>query len=117
MSYGPLSVYYGTIASGASTTSDIVLDRSYKNVLLHVPTMSTGVNLKILGKAQSSDGYYVVYHPVMNSSTVGINEFVISSAVGSGGGIVPIPNGLPFMKIMGTGVVSGGVIFKVICSD
>lgn len=117
MSYGPLSVFYGTITSGASTTSDIVLDRSWKNVLLQVGTMSTGVNLTFQGKAQSADSYYYLFHPSINSSTVTNNQFVVSAGVGSGGGIVPIPNGLPFMRIVGTGVVSGGVSFKVICSD
>lgn len=117
MSYGPLSVYYATMTSGASTTSDIVLDRSWKNVMLHVPTMSTGVALKFQAKAQISDSYYNIYHPVMNSSTVGINPFVVSAVVGDGGGVVPIPNGLPFMRIVGTGVVSGGVNFKIICTD
>ena len=117
MAYGVLSVFPATIASGASTSSDIVLDRSYKNVLLQVGTMSTGVNIQVEGKALVTDTYKYLYHPAINSSTVTTNQFIVSGAVGSGGGIVPVPNGLPYMRIRLTGVVSGGVSFQVICSD
>lgn len=117
MSYGPLATYPATIVSGASTSSDIFLDRSYKNLLLQVGTMSTGVNIQIEGKALSSDGYKYIFHPSINSSTVTNNQFIVSAGVGSGGGIVPIPNGLPYMRIRLTGVVSGGVSFQVICTD
>lgn len=118
MSYGPISNYFANIASGASTSSDIVLGgRSWKNIMLRVGTMSTGVNLNIDGKAVDTDGYYQCFHPSINSSTVTNNPFVVSAGVGSGGGIVPIPNGLPIMRIRGTGVISGGCSFTLICSD
>jgi hypothetical protein len=79
--------------------------------------MSTGVAINVQGKARSSDSYYSLYHPVINSSTVTTNSFVISAVVGDNGGIVPIPNGLQYIRFRGTGVVSGGVSFTVICSD
>lgn len=118
MSYGPQSVFGPyIIASGASTCSEIALDRSWKNIFLQIGTMSTGVNLNIQGRNSLTTAYYTVFHPSINSSTVTNNPFIISGAVGSGGGIVPIPNGIPYLRPVGTGVISGGCSFYVICSD
>ena len=117
MSHGPLSVFSDSIASGASTSVGVDLARAWKTVWLQIGTMSTGVNLNVHAKQASSDSYYTVYHPCINSSTVTTNSFVISSGVGTGGGMVALPNGFQYMRFVGTGVVSGGVVFKVICSD
>jgi hypothetical protein len=109
MSHGPQSVFGPyVIASGASTCSEIVFDRSWKSIYLQVGTMSTGVNLNVHAKGLSTNNYYTVFHPSINSSTVTNNPFVISAGVGSGGGVVPFPNGLPNVRVVGTGVISGG---------
>lgn len=121
MSHGPLSVFTGiTIASGASTSGEVDLARSWKNVFLDVGSMSTGMNINIhAATTQTADGgvYRLVYHPTANAATVATHPFVISSVVGTNGGCVPMPNGIRYFKVVLTGVVSGGAIFKAICSD
>lgn len=117
MSHGPIAVYTDTIASGASTSAGINIARAWKTVWLQVGTMSTGVNLNVHGKATSSGDYYPVYHPAINSSTVTTNSFVVAASVGTLGGMVAMPSGFQYMRFVGTGVVSGGVTFKAICSD
>lgn len=117
MSHGPISVFTDTIASGASTSAGLNLTRAWKTVWLQVGTMSTGVNLNVHARVNTTADYYPIYHPAINSSTVTTNSFVVSAGVGTAGGMVPMPNGFQHMRFVGTGVVSGGVTFKVICSD
>jgi hypothetical protein len=117
MSHGLVCIFGDTIASGASTSVGVDLSRSWQSVNLQIGTMSTGVNLNVQATVASGSTYYTVYQPTINSATVATNSFVVSSGVGVGGGITPIPAGFRYMRFVGTGVVSGGVIFKVICSD
>ena len=121
MSHGPLSVFTGiTVASGASTSGEVDLARAWKTVYLDIGTMSTGMAVGIwAAHALAADGgvYRPVYHPTINSATVATSQFLISGVVGTNGGTVPIPNGFRYFKVVLTGVVSGGALFKAICSD
>lgn len=114
MSYGPQAVYSVQIASFGTSTSAITMGRSWKFVYLEVPTMTSASALFIQG---SSDGiaYRRIYHPVINTSSVQSNTFVIGSGVSQR--MVPIPNGMPFMKVESEVVLSFTAAFKVICSD
>jgi len=121
MSHGPYSVFTGiTVASAASTSGEVDLSRAWKTVYLDIGTMSTGMAINIwAAHATTADGgtYRPVYHPTVNAATVLTNPFVISGVVGANGGCVPMPNGLRYFKVVLTGVVSGGALFKAICSD
>ena len=117
MAYGPISRFYGSIASGASTSGEINLARAWKTVWLQTSSMSTAVNLNVHAAAASGASYFKVYHPAINSSTVAVNSFVISAGVADACGLVPLPNGFQHIKLIGTGVISGGASFSIICSD
>lgn len=115
MSYGPLSIYTVALASAATLTPAVVIPRSFKTIYLEFPTFSTGANIFIQGAATTSGTYRRVYNPALNSSTVGINVFQILSAASNG--LVPIPNGLPFIKIETSEAINNGATFNIICSD
>lgn len=120
MGYGPISVFSGTIASGASTSGEINLGRAWSQVYLNYGTMSTAMNMTVFAASGSSGSgatYRVVYQPPINSATVACSVFTITSTVGVAGGIVPIPSGFQYIKAVLTGVVSGGLSVSVICSD
>jgi len=116
MSFGPYSVFYGAIASGASTVS-FDLGRAWKSVYVEIGTMSTIAQVNVYAGASAAAGYRQVYHPPINSATVVVNPYVISNIVGTNGGTVPAPAGLQFMQFRTTAVVSGGVSMALICSD
>lgn len=119
MSHGPGSVYSpaAQVASGASTSGEFDLTRYWKTVYLDIGSMSTGMAINIHAATESGGTFRPVYHPTVNAAATLTVPFVISGVVGANGGCVPIPNGLRFFKVVLTGVVSGGAIFKAICSD
>lgn len=110
---GPLPVYSVTMPSAGTLTGELNLQRGYKKMYLDV----TGANSEVRMQAAIAAGgtYRQVYHPSINSSTVGANIFKIPSA--ASGGFIEIPPGLQFIKIETTAAVSNGLVFKIICSD
>lgn len=117
MSATPPTVYVITMPSGATLTSAVDLQRNWKTVYLDFVTFSTAANLFVHAAPTSDGTYRRVFHPPLNSSTVGVNVFTISTA--ASGGYVPIPNGIRFLKIeIGTAPTDGATApFKIICSD
>lgn len=113
MGYGPISVFTVTITSGATLSSEISLGRSWKKV--YIDPTGAASEVRIQAAATTGGTYRQVYHPPINSSTVGNNIFKIGSAVS--GGICEIPAGLQYIKIETTAAVSNGNTFKLICSD
>lgn len=115
MSYGPIAVYTVTMASGATSTSELDLARSWKTAWLVVPSMASNTQMGIKAATEAGGTYRSVYHPQINSSTVSVNSFAIASSTTSA--MVPIPNGFRFIKIHTTATCDSGETFKVICSD
>lgn len=113
MSYGPITVHTVTMASAGTLSSEHDLGRSWKKVYLD-PTGATS-EVRIQAATASGGTYRQVYHPSINSSTVGANIFKIPSSVS--GGLIEIPAGLQFIKIETTAAVANGATFKLICSD
>lgn len=115
MSQTPPTVYVVTMPSGATFTSIVDLQRNWKTVYMEFPTFSTGAAI-FINAAPTSDGTFRrVFNPAINSSTVGINVFQISTAASNG--FVPIPNGFRFMKIEMSAAAANGGQFNLICSD
>lgn len=114
MSWGAGSYFKKTMASGGTLTSAYDLGRMWQSVWLAVPSMTSNSQVQIQG---SHDGttFRRVMHPPINSSTVGVNVFAISSAATNS--IVPIPNGFQYLKVETTATVDSGCEFVVICSD
>lgn len=114
MSFGPTLTYSVPFASGATSSSQIKMDRSFNGVYLVVPTMTSNTEMYIQG---SDDGttFRRVFHPSINSSTVSTNKFAIVS--GATNCIVPVPNGLKYYIIETSATVDSGCTFKLICMD
>lgn len=121
MSFGSIKIYGPVItASGASTSSDIALGgKPWTQVGVRVGTMSTGVNVQVQNSIDGGTTFYNVFHPAINSTTVKTNPLIISGLVGDNGGYVMLPAGtvVNHVRFVGTGVVSGGISFSVVCSD
>lgn len=117
MGHGVVSVFSASIASGATTSSGINLARGWNNINVEVSTMSTAAVLNVFHSTDNGSTYYQVFNPQANTSTVANNALSIATGVGAGGGVVPLPSGLKYVQFRTTAVVSGGVNFKVICSD
>ena len=117
MSYGPLVVFSDTITSGASTSAGINLKRGWKVVGVQVSTMSTAAALTVQHSADAGTTFYNAF-VFSNSSTTQANPLIIASGVGAGGGFVQLQyGGLNYVRFIASAVVSGGVGFKIVCSD
>lgn len=114
MSYGPLSIFTLSMASGSTTTSGADLARSWKNTFLEIPSLVTNTEIYVLGGSSDSN-YRRVFHPQSNSVIATSVQFLISSATTNA--LVLIPNGIRFIKIVTSSAISDGCIFKIICSD
>lgn len=107
--------YVVTMTSGTSFTGAIDLSRTYESVYLEIQSMVSNSEIHIYA-ADSSDGTYrPVYHPMLNSSTVGGNKFAISSAITNA--LVAVPSGLRYMKIHATAAAEDGQEYSLLCSD
>jgi hypothetical protein len=115
MSYGAVTIFSASMASGGDSAS-VNLGKSWAKVSLQVGTMSTGVQLVQYASVDNTS-FYQVFNVVGNTATVAANTFSVVDTVGTNGGIVPLVPGFQYMKVIGTGVVSGGVIFKFICAE
>lgn len=79
--------------------------------------MSTAAAISVQSSVDGSV-WYPLFHPTQNSSTVGTQLAVISASVGSGGGFTPLPaGGLKYVRFIAGAVISGGVSFKLVCSN
>lgn len=116
MSHGPVSQFSISIASGVTLTSSISLGtRAWKTVYVSIPTMVSGSDFFIQGSGDDST-YRRIIHPIVNSSSVQANTFIIGS--GATNKIVPIPNGFAFIKVeLSTAMTDTTSTFKIICSD
>jgi hypothetical protein len=106
------------VASGASTSSNAVFSRIYPSYGVTVGTMSTGAVWGI----HISDDDGTTFKQLMNptnpqTSTVSNLTYQVGSNVGVGGGFINVPGGYKAMRVVLTGVVSGGVSFNIIGYD
>lgn len=115
MSYGPVNIFSTTIASGADSAI-VNVSKSWGYVALQVGTMSTAAQIAQWASVDNST-FYQVFSPQVNTATVANNAFLIVSGIGTNGGVVPVIPGFQYYKFITSGVVSGGVQFKVICAD
>lgn len=109
---GGFLVQIATMLSAGTLTSYMDLGGSYDTVYLEVPTMASGGNLAIQAAASASGTYRRIKHPVLNSSTVAVNDFLILSAATNR--FVPIPGGFRYLKVETLETVLDGALFKVV---
>ena len=109
-----IQVFTGAIASGASTVS-FALDKSWATIYAEVGTMSTGAAIAVYGGANSTTFYQL--NERTNTATVQHQALFLYSAAVANGGLVPVPAGILNYQFRASAVVSGGVVFKLVCSD
>lgn len=109
-------IYDVTIASFATSSSGIALERSWPYQFLKVPSMTSNTEIYVNA---SDDGttYRPIYHPMGNAVAPTGNRFLVNSAIGSNGGMVPIPNGFRYVKVEVSAIVSFTAAFKIVCSE
>lgn len=112
MAYGPIMVFTGTIASGASSTA-IQMDKSYSKVFAEISTMSTAAAFDVYGSTNGST-YYPLFERV-NTAPVQFQTLTVASGVGANGGQAPLDVAAPYVQFRASAVVSGGVTIKLLC--
>jgi hypothetical protein len=100
------------MASGGTLTSAYDLGGWYKTLYLEIKSMPSNSALLIQSSRTVDGTYRRVYHPTINSSTVGTNPYTVSSAATSA--IVPIPGVHRYLKIEATMAVDNGTTFNII---
>ena len=116
MSYGPIKTYDLSIASGATSSSEVDLGRAYSKVLLDLPSATT-FTLFVQGATASGGNFKRIYHaPGDNLSDPDAIE-IASSIAGANGAIVGIPNYTQYMKLESATAVANGAAYKLICVD
>lgn len=114
MSYGPVQAFPMVMVSGASLTPAADVGKAFESVYLEIPTMTSNTAL-FLQASGDNVTYRRVQLPLINTSTVGSNDFQILSSVTNR--MVQIPAGFRFWKIETTATVDNGCTFKIICRD
>jgi len=109
------TVFPATVASFATSSSEVDLGCSWGQVYLEIPTMTSNTQVHIQGASETGGTFRRVKQPPLNSSTVGTNDFAIHSSATNC--LVPIPSGLRFLKVETSAVVSFTAAFKIICGD
>ena len=116
MPLGGYPVLSDTIASGASTSAGIKLQNGWSYINVCVGTMSTAAALQVQGSPDDGTTFYNAFQYVASSTTQAA-PIVIASNVGTNGGVIVLPGGFNYLRFIASAVVSGGVTFKLVCSD
>lgn len=113
MGHGVATQYQVVIASGATLSAELDLGRAFSVLYLDPTGAASEVRLQV---SRSSGGTYrQVYHPSINSSTVGANVLKIPSSVS--GGMIPIPGGFRYMKVETTAAVAADVTIYMVAGE
>jgi hypothetical protein len=115
MGHGAYVVHDATVSSFSTTSGEVELGRAWHSVYLEIPSMTSNSEIHIYGANESGGEFRRIYHPSLNSSTVGTNGFAVASAVSNG--IVPIPAGTRYVKVATTATISFTAAFQIICAD
>lgn len=112
MGHGACTKFDVTIASGASTSSEIDLGRAWRRVFLD-PT-GAGGECRFQAAVAAGGTFRMIQWSAANSGTAG------TATVGSAlsGSLVEVPlGGLRHVKVFVTGTVANGVTLKLYGSD
>jgi hypothetical protein len=117
MSYGPVQVFsITTMASGATLSSAVDLQKAYNKISLVVPSMASGTDIYLHGSTELAGTYRRINHsPNSVSATAG--ALFISSSISNC--IVPLNNlHVQYVKVeLSTAMTATTAAFKLICSD
>jgi hypothetical protein len=112
---GSWTKFTKTISSGGTLTSEFDLGGAWGAVYLEIPSMPSGSAFYIQASKASGGTYRRIKHPAINSSTVTVNDFTLPSSATNC--MVPIPNGLRYVKVETTATMDNGQEFTVLCGN
>lgn len=114
MSYEPVKVFSGSIASGASTLTSVDIVKSWNKVYIELPTMSTATTFSVFGSSDNTN-FRPVFNRAVSTQAVFYTTMTVESQVGANGGIAEFTAPLRYIQLRGDAVVSGGVEVNFIC--
>lgn len=97
MASAEYGIFPSTMATGATLTSAMDIGSPWAYVYLHVPAITSGTNIWIKAAPTLAGTYNRVTQPSINSTAAQTNSFTVASVQTSA--VVPLPNGLRFVKI------------------
>lgn len=115
MGHGAYRVFIVSMASGDSLTSALDLGAAYPSVYLEIASTPSNSEHRMRAAASLTGTFNTVYHPAINSSTVGVNPYVIPSSVT--GALIPIPGGFRFLKVFATAAMTNGGTYRIYAGD
>jgi hypothetical protein len=109
-----VSVFNGTLASGASTVTSIDLGQDgWRHVYLDLPSLSTNAQVALFGSNDNSS--FKAIHERVNTATVQQQAYFIQSS--SNNALVEVPFKLRYLQLRCSATVDDGGTFKVVCSE
>jgi len=110
--------YYAFTMGATSSSASVNLQRAfYDPIYLQIPTMASASALDVYGSIDGTN-YYQLRKPVPNTTTVQSWTFTVAASAGANGGIVPIPGGLKYYKIIATDSAPTAALgFNIICGN
>ena len=79
MGYVPSQSYSMVVASGATLSSQIDIGCGYNHMMLEIPTMASGTDVRIQGSLHSGGTFRPIHHRPTNSNDVPVAVNVDSS--------------------------------------
>lgn len=113
-----VSLYSGTIASGASTCTSIDVMKSWSRIYAEISSMSTNAALTVLASSDNIT-FRPVYEKAVSSGLLGSVLDLLTMVVASSGanGFSPIVSGFRYYQFRASAVISGGARINLICND
>lgn len=109
--------YYPMTMGATSSSASVNLQRAFERVYLMIPTMPSSTALDVYGSVDGSSYYQIRKEPA-NTTTVQAWTFIVAATAGANGGIVPIPAGFKYYKVVATDSAPTSAIgFNVICGN
>lgn len=115
MGHGAYTIYPVILASNTTLTPAVDLSRAWGSAFLHIPSGTSNTQYWVHAAPTLAGAYCRISQAPINSSTVGINDFTIHTA--ATGRVVPIPNGVRFVKLETSGPVSNGATYNILVAD
>lgn len=97
MTYGPIKVYASTMATGALSSTTIVVQKSYRAMYLEVPSYTSATTFYVLGSVDGGTTYRRLTLNQVATANAQIFAFQVVSTVSDY--IIPMPSVVSRMKV------------------
>lgn len=109
--------YYAMTMAATAGSASVNLQRAFDKVYLMIPSMVSSSALDLYGSVDGTNYYQVKKEPA-NTTTVQAWTFIVAATAGANGGIVPLPAGFKYYKIVATDSNPTAALgFNVICGS